>query len=74
MVETWQNGKSPIDTREIVMRDSSSSQMEVLNMLLEFVRFTNEFRSILRTVWYRGKDGERRETNGEHVSQFLLFA
>lgn len=40
--------------------------------IIEFVEFTNLFRRIERTIWYKGVDGPER--NGEHVFQLALVA
>lgn len=40
--------------------------------LIRWVRFTNEFRSIERLIWFKGVKG--RERNGEHTYQLVLVA
>lgn len=40
--------------------------------LMRWIRFTNEFRRIQRTIWYKGVKG--RERNGEHCYQLLMVA
>jgi putative hydrolase of HD superfamily len=40
--------------------------------LIRWVRFTNEFRSIERLIWFKGVKG--RERNGEHTYQLILVA
>jgi len=40
--------------------------------IIEFVEFTNRFRSIERTIWFKGVEG--RERNGEHTFQLSFTA
>lgn len=41
-----------------------------IDELVEFVRFTNLFRSVERLIWFRGVEG--RERDGEHSFQLAL--
>ena len=41
-------------------------------VLLRWVRFVNEFRSIERMIWYKG--AHTQERNGEHCYQLIMVA
>jgi 5'-deoxynucleotidase YfbR-like HD superfamily hydrolase len=52
-----------------MLRISRENQMDDL---LAFVDFTNLFRKIERTIWFKGVEGQER--NGEHVFQLAMIA
>jgi len=56
----------------------SKSDTDPVNILkglvemLKFVKFSNKFRNVVRTIWYKGND--QPERNGEHAFQLSLVA
>lgn len=50
----------------------TESREKELADIVEFVKFTNLFRKIERTIWFKGVEGPER--NGEHVFQLALVA
>lgn len=50
----------------------SEKRKTEMSDILEFLEFTNQFRSIRRTIWYKGVDDQER--NGEHAFQLALVA